>query len=215
MQHLVQPYTISNPQYLVHGGRRRSASISSTRRAYDSLNVSARLTAVSVFPSRGRALVTVTTLSPCVSERRAAKLRGGGIVRRQRSPPWRSPAARSIPEEVAPLSWPRLRQRPRQLASILVDAGHGPSHEATLAEAPLPCSSRQAAQPDVWRFGLLVVPAVRDARFIASSMRLISLHHPKFEHSGPPQTKRGKPAKPGYFFLGSGLADRFIRGFAL
>ena len=46
-------------------GRRRSPSISSTCRLYDSLSVSARFTAVSVFPSPGNALAIITTLMPC------------------------------------------------------------------------------------------------------------------------------------------------------
>src|SRR5437762_5875124 len=42
-------------------GRRRSASISRTLRRYDSLSVSARFVAVSVFPSPGDALVIIRT----------------------------------------------------------------------------------------------------------------------------------------------------------
>ena len=39
--------------------------MSSTRRLYDSLSVIARLTTVSVFPSCGTALVTISLFSPC------------------------------------------------------------------------------------------------------------------------------------------------------
>jgi hypothetical protein len=48
-------------------GRRRSASMISTLRRYDSLSVSARLVAVSVLPSPGMALATITIFRPvCV-----------------------------------------------------------------------------------------------------------------------------------------------------
>ena len=53
----------SNMSWMV--GRRRSASISSTRRRYDSLNVSARLVAVSVLPSLASVLVIMSTRVPC------------------------------------------------------------------------------------------------------------------------------------------------------
>ena len=45
-------------------GRRRSASMISTLRRYDSLSVSARLVAVSVLPSPGIALATITIFMP-------------------------------------------------------------------------------------------------------------------------------------------------------
>ena len=45
-------------------GRRRSASISSTFRRYDSLSVSARFAAVRLLPSPATALATIATLKP-------------------------------------------------------------------------------------------------------------------------------------------------------
>jgi hypothetical protein len=59
-------------------GRRRSASTRSTWRRYDSLNVSARLAALSVLPSPGSALVTMITrvrFSDCATCSRAARRR--------------------------------------------------------------------------------------------------------------------------------------------
>ena len=73
-----QPPIVRDIQNSVQAGQRRSASITSTRRAYDSLSVRARLTTVSVFPSCGSALVIITVLSclcTCSSCSAAASLR--------------------------------------------------------------------------------------------------------------------------------------------
>ena len=71
---------------------RRSASTSRTRRRILSLSVSARFTAVSVLPSRGNALVTISVLSPRSIWRRAGRRPGAGIARRLCVAAWSRPA---------------------------------------------------------------------------------------------------------------------------
>ena len=126
-------------------GRRRSASMSSTRRWYDSLSVSARLTAVRLLPSPGSALDVMMTLMPrsvlrMVQDRgelAVLLLRGAGENLRCR------PACRPAPDRFARWS---ARRSGRSCAIRLVPPTRR-SAAVVGPDEPIPRADRRVAWP--------------------------------------------------------------------
>ena len=128
------------PNTVCSVGRRRSASMSSTLRWYDSLSVSARFVAVSVLPSPGSALAIITTSGR--ARLRVVKRRGqpAVLLARLRLTPLRRAqsclrSARGIRSKEMGSSFSASRFRRSGVLDVIAAAGRAAGAGWTEAEA--------------------------------------------------------------------------------